>query len=254
MTERECSSTPLFRGRSQQCCLLALFPVARQKRERGGGGGGTEKKNARHISGKQMLRNAKFLRAAVLCFPKAFKALNGAEKYSPTAQCRRATLFFASIITVNCSLKKGKKKVLHHVKAFVQPDVQEILRGLNFFGRLVEIIPTKWRKFCWMSLFCSFPLTEIGWRRRYRQSRSIKTMDYRWLVVTLPRFCWIPKGINKTFVHDCYSHNLLCAYRPVSSICRSLFCVACKAVSFSLSLSLLNKPLVFYLKIFFIVS
>lgn len=112
MTERECSSTPLFRGRSQQCCLLALFPVARQKRERerGGGGGGTEKKNARHISGKQMLRNAKFLRAAVLCFPKAFKALNGAEKYSPTAQCRRATLFFASIITVNCSFKKGGKK------------------------------------------------------------------------------------------------------------------------------------------------
>lgn len=111
MTERECSSTPLFRGRSQQCCLLALFPVARQKRERerwwwwGDG-----EKNARHISGKQMLRNAKFLRAAVLCFPKAFKALNGAEKYSPTAQCRRATLFFASIITVNCSLKKGKKK------------------------------------------------------------------------------------------------------------------------------------------------
>lgn len=237
MTERECSSTPLFRGRSQQCCLLALFPVARQKRERerGGGGGGTEKKMHVTFLESKCYETRSFSEQP--CFPKAFKALNGAEKYSPTAQCRRATLFFASIITVNCSLKKGKKKVLHHVKAFVQPDVQEILRGLNFFGRLVEIIPTKWRKFCWMSLFCSFPLTEIGWRRRYRQSRSIKTMDYRWLVVKLPRFCWIPKGINKTFVHDCYSHNLLCAYRPVSFICRSLFCVACKAVSFSLSLA-----------------
>lgn len=111
MTERECSSTPLFRGRSQQCCLLELFPVARQKRER--------EREVVVVGGRRKKMHVTFLESKCYetrsfseqpCFPKAFKALNGAEKYSPTAQCRRATLFFASIITVNCSFKKGGKK------------------------------------------------------------------------------------------------------------------------------------------------
>lgn len=238
MTERECSSTPLFRGRSQQCCLLALFPVARQKRERerGSGGGGTKKKNARHISGKQMLRNAKFLRAAVLCFPKAFKALNGAEKYSPTAQCRRATLFFASIITVNCSLKKGKKRCCTTWKHLSNPMCRKYWEVWTFSGDWWKLFRQSGESSAECPFFVVFLWLKLDEGGGIDKAGSIKTMDYRWLVVTLPQFCWIPKGINKTFVHDCYSHNLLCAYRPVSSICRSLFCVACKAVSFSLSL------------------
>lgn len=111
MTERECSSTPLFRGRSQQCCLLALFPVARQKRERERWwwwGDGEKKMHVTFLESK--CYETRSFSEQPFCFPKAFKALNGAEKYSPTAQCRRATLFFASIITVNCSLKKGEKK------------------------------------------------------------------------------------------------------------------------------------------------
>lgn len=47
-------------------------------------------------------------------------------------------IFFANVITVNCSFKK----VLHHMKSFVQPDVREILRGLKCLWQLMKIIST----------------------------------------------------------------------------------------------------------------
>ncbi|KAL7399363.1 hypothetical protein ABVT39_023321 [Epinephelus coioides] len=95
--ERSSSSTPLFRGRSQRRYLPALPPAAGTKegeRER-------EKKRKATFLESKYSKNAKvfFSCAAVPSpFPQSpvkGRRLNDAEKYFPTGQCRRATLFFS---------------------------------------------------------------------------------------------------------------------------------------------------------------
>lgn len=103
------------------------------------------------------------------------------------------------------------------MKSFVQTDVQEIFRGLTWTvsgGWWKSFRQENWGKFCWM-LFSVFLWLKLDEGRGIDRANRLR----QWIIDSLSPHShafFRHQGINKTFVHHRYSHNLLFVYRPAS--------------------------------------